>query len=138
MKTNHGSFPIACLLAALLVVVALGPACEDSTQFAHSDWELQVFANPQTLTLAAGEEGQSTILAVVSNSTGVPQENVGVRFTTTAGTLASGSALLSTNSNGEVRDTLTTADTATVTATSATLTSTVTVTVVPAAAARVR
>lgn len=61
--------------------------------------------------------GTSIISAVVTDTSGRPIEDIGVRFATTGGTLQSGGAPVQTNSNGVATDTLNTTVSATVTAT---------------------
>ena len=73
-----------------------------------------VSANPGTLPTGGGT---SIISAVVTDGSGRTIANVGVRFSTTSGTLQSGGSPIDTNNSGVATDVLNTADVATVTAT---------------------
>lgn len=73
-----------------------------------------VSANPGTLPSGGGT---SIISAIVTDGSGRAIANIGVRFSTTSGTLQSGGAPIDTNNNGLATDVLNTADGATVTAT---------------------
>ncbi|MCI0555066.1 MAG: PKD domain-containing protein, partial [Anaerolineae bacterium] len=80
------------------------------------DEEQRIFVSADPSTLPTGG-GTSVISAVVTDGSGSPLSGIDVRFTTTEGTLQSGGAPLSTNSNGLVTDVLNTSESATVTAT---------------------
>lgn len=73
-----------------------------------------VSANPGSFPSGGGT---SLISAVVTDGSGRPIASIGVRFSTTAGTLQSGGASIETNSNGLATDVLNTTESATVTAT---------------------
>ena len=73
-----------------------------------------VSANPGTLPSGGGT---SIISAVVTDGSGRTIANIGVRFSTTSGTLQSGGAPIDTNNSGVATDVLNTTQTATVTAT---------------------
>jgi hypothetical protein len=81
-------------------------------------------ANPSSL---GPNGGFSSISAVAFGDDGEPLENAPVIFSASAGTLASGGALLRTGSNGEARDTLTTDRSTTVTVTSGAVSASITV-----------
>ena len=74
-----------------------------------------VVATPATLPSGGGD---ATIKATALGDDGEPLANVPIIFSTTAGALQSGGAIVRTNSNGKATDRLTTAANATVTATS--------------------
>lgn len=74
-----------------------------------------VVATPATLPSGGGE---ATITATALGDDAEPLANVPIIFSTTAGALQSGGAVVRTNKNGKATDRLTTTATATVTATS--------------------
>jgi len=78
--------------------------------------EENVFVSANPATFGSGG-GTSLITAVVTDTSGKPIENLGVTFSTTAGTLQSGGATIDTNSGGVATDTLVTTEPATVTVT---------------------
>lgn len=97
------------LCGLLLGLMLLAAACDDSEPVAESDWVIEVTASPASLDLDAPDiPGSSTITAVVFNTDGQPQSGIGVRFSASAGTMASGGELIETNERGEVQDVLTT------------------------------
>ena len=73
-----------------------------------------VSANPATFTSGGGT---SVISAVVTDDSGATIADIGISFSTTAGTLQSRGDILETNENGVATDTLNTSESATVTAT---------------------
>lgn len=134
MTTSKRSTPIGWCVAALLLSAALAPACYNDPELANSNFSMKIFANPTTLNLLPGDEGQSAILVVVYNNAGYPQRDIGIRFEATAGALESQNKVITTDANGEAHDILYTTDTSTVTAASGSVTASTTVTVVAAAA----
>ena len=72
----------ALIAAGAWLLAAVG--CEDADPIANSDWIISVSANPATLDVGPGLQGQSVITAIVIDETGVPQAGVGVRFSATA------------------------------------------------------
>jgi hypothetical protein len=73
-----------------------------------------VSANPGSFPSGGGT---SIISAVVTDDSGRPIPNIGVRFSTTSGTLQSGGSPIETNNSGVATDVLNTTEAATVTAT---------------------
>lgn len=106
------------ILMALLMVSALlfAAGCEDDGDpQAESDWVIDVTANPSSLLLSAPDQpGESQITVTVFDDKGRPQSGIGVRCSTTAGTLASNGASVETNGSGVMTDTLSTVSAATV------------------------
>ncbi|HSP06771.1 MAG TPA: PKD domain-containing protein, partial [Acidobacteriota bacterium] len=99
-------------------VTATSGSVQASTTITIAD-EIQkknvfVSANPATFTTGGGT---SVINAVVTDDSGKPIANVGVTFSTTAGTLQSRGAIIDTNANGIATDTFNTSESATITAT---------------------
>ncbi len=107
----------ATLSAGNIKITATSGSVEASTTITVADnIEENVFvsANPSTFPTGGGT---SVITAVVTDGSGNPIPQVGVRFTTTAGTMQSGGAPIESNSNGLAADTLNTSENATITAT---------------------
>jgi hypothetical protein len=103
----RSSLILPCGLLLLLMLFAA--ACDDSEPTAAADWVIEVTASPASLDLDAPDiPGSSTITAVVFNTDGQPQSGIGVRFSASAGTMASGGGLVKTNERGEAQDVLTT------------------------------
>jgi hypothetical protein len=97
------------LSGLLLLLMLFAVACDDSEPTAESDWVIEVTASPASLDLDAPDiPGNSTITAVVFNADGQPQSGIGVRFSASAGTMASKGDLVKTNERGEAQDVLTT------------------------------
>ena len=95
-------------LAVILGSVALiTTGCEDSEPTAKATWVLEVTANPATIDAGPGEEGQSTIIAVLFDENGHLKPGVGLRFSSNAGSMAAGGAVIETDQRGEARDVLT-------------------------------
>jgi hypothetical protein len=93
----------------LLLLTLLAASCDDSEPVAESDWVIEVSASPASLDLDAPDQpGNSTITAVVFDANGQPQSGIGVRFTASAGTMASRGELVKTDGRGEAQDILTT------------------------------
>lgn len=116
------------LLGPVILLGLLGApmiGCEDTDLTAPADGTIVLTANPATLTIDPNaadpprdpETGQlmaqSTIVARVFDGSGLPQENVAVIFSTTAGRLDSAGApgapvqSIKTNANGVAQDVLT-------------------------------
>jgi hypothetical protein len=74
----------AALLGILLV---LAIACEDSGVIPPSDGSITASLNPSSLTVNAGSQGQSTVLAYLLNKDGAAVEGANVIFTSTDGQL---------------------------------------------------
>lgn len=75
-----------------------------------------VFVSADPVSLPTGG-GTSLLSAIVTDESGKTLSNVGVQFTTTAGTLQSGGRLIQTNGNGLAADILNTNQSANITAT---------------------
>lgn len=131
MKSPHAFIPFTRLLgvAAFCTLVLIGVGCEDTEPAAEATWILDISASPQNLDLGPGETGDSELTALLFDELGVPQAGVGVRFNASAGVLASGGATLTTDSRGEVRDTLTTNQPSDVTAQSGSVQNSISITV---------
>ena len=97
--------------AALLVTGgALLSSCEDSPLTAGTDATIILIAQPETVFLDPPNNVNSAttkLIATVLNAEGVPQSGITVNFFNEAGTLASGSSGVTTNSSGAAIDTLT-------------------------------
>ncbi len=98
---------ISLLALALAVFGLLTLGCEDSEPTAKATWVLEVTANPATINAGPGETGQATVIAVLFDENGRLQPGVGLRFSTTAGSMASAGNVVQTDQRGEARDTLT-------------------------------
>ena len=106
MKTRS---KVILLPGLLLLLLLSAVACDDSEPTAESDWVIEVTASPASLDLDAPDKpADSTINAVVFDANGQPQSGIGVRFSASAGTMASDGRLIKTNGRGEVQDVLTT------------------------------
>ena len=90
---------------------------------------LSIGANPAVL---PHEGGSSTLTAVAFDAQGNTLPDILVIFSTTAGTLKSGGAALTTNANGQVQDILSTNKAATVKAVSGSITASTNIEVEPA------
>ncbi|RMG49169.1 MAG: hypothetical protein D6718_00225 [Acidobacteria bacterium] len=116
-------------LGLALALLPWMSGCEDTEPAAKASWIIELSANPASIDVGPGEAGTSQITAVLFNENGTPQSGIGIRFSTTAGSLASGGALVKTDSRGEAHDTLTTSVPATVTAKSGAVSDQVEITV---------
>ena len=132
MTTRSGAWIAAAALAAAAIVL---PGCEDSPLSAGKDFKITVIAQPGSVVVNPADninEGTSSILATVLNADSVPQQGITVYFSSTGGTLASGTHGVKTNGAGIATDVLTvTANdpaTITVTASSASVSESTTVT----------
>lgn len=123
MRMKRLTMSAAAVLGGLWILAGVG--CEDTDPVAGTDSTIELFANPATITVGEGQQGESVITAIVVNANGIGQAGVGVRFSTTSGSLASGGSLRTTNAQGEASDTLTTGSDATVTARSGNIVATV-------------
>lgn len=95
------------LLPGLFLPLLFAVACDDSEPVAQSDWVIEVTASPASLDLDAPDQpASSTITAVVFDKNGQPQSGIGLRFSTSSGTMASGGSLVKTNGRGEAQDIL--------------------------------
>ncbi|MFN7964460.1 MAG: PKD domain-containing protein [Acidobacteriota bacterium] len=113
MRSQQISRFLLPLVATLLLLVAAGCTKDDAT--AAADWVIDVTANPASFQIVDPDNPPTTtVRAVVYNDIGKVQSGIGVRFSTEAGSLASGGRVLKTNSRGEAEDTLTVLDTTTV------------------------
>lgn len=121
------------LIAAGIGILAVALyGCERNDPTSPDDAEIIVTASPSTVFFGSGSTATSRITATVVDADGRPVSGVGVRFTTTFGTLRSDGVSVRTDSNGVANDTLTLADDdddATVTARSGSKTGTADVTV---------
>lgn len=100
-----------------ITVTATSGSAEATTSITVSDdIERKVFVSAIPATFPSGG-GTSIISAVITDGSGTPIVDIGVQFTTTAGTMQSGGDFIDTNANGVASDTLNTTQTATVTAT---------------------
>ena len=100
-----------------ITVSATSGSAEASTSITVADdIERKVFVSAIPATFPSGG-GTSIISAVITDASGTPIVDIGVQFTTTAGTMQSGGDFIDTNANGVASDTLNTTQTATVTAT---------------------
>ena len=63
-------------------------------------------ANPSTIDLSTDSDGTSVIVATVRRDTGQPFQGAQVVFSTTSGTLSSGTSPVTADANGQARDTL--------------------------------
>ena len=131
MRTMMRAWMIAVFLAAL----AIASGCEDSPVTAGKDFKLILLANPTTVRVNPSNPGTpptSALVATIVSDKGVPQKGFVVFFTSNGGDLASNTQGVTTDTDGNARDTLTVGaqDPAeiSVTATSTTLTQTVKVT----------
>ncbi len=107
----------ATLSSGEITVTATSGSVQARTTITVADnIEENVFVSANPGSLPAGG-GTSVISAVVTDDAGRAIPNIGVQFTTTSGTLQSGSASIDTNSNGLATDVLNTTEGATVTAT---------------------
>jgi hypothetical protein len=96
--------------ALLLASTAFLSSCEDSPLTAGTDATIVLIAQPETVFLDPANDINSAttkIIATVLSAEGVPQSGVTVNFFNEAGTLASGSSGVTTNSSGAAIDTLT-------------------------------
>jgi PKD domain-containing protein/invasin-like protein len=75
-----------------------------SVQIGVAARTLSLQANPPSIPSTGG---QIQLLALVRDSTGQPRGGIGVNFRTELGRLSSGGRIVTTNDNGEARDTLT-------------------------------
>ncbi len=105
MTTTKRLF-LATLAMALAAAALLMTGCEDSAPTAKNTWVLEVTADPATIVAAPQEIGEATITAVLFDESGRLQPGVGLRFSTSAGSMASGGQLIETDIRGEARDTL--------------------------------
>ncbi len=97
------------LPALLLLLLLFAVSCDDSEPVAQSDWVIEVTASPASLNLDAPDKpADSVISAVVFDKNGQPQSGIGVRFSSSSGTMASNGNLIKTNGRGEAQDILTT------------------------------
>lgn len=110
-------------LTALVLAALLVGGCENTELTAPSDGVIVLAANPNNVDFNPDDPNQerdpdtgemiarSTIIAQIFDADGLPQENVGVVFTTSGGSLASGSTgsiqTVRTNANGIATDVLT-------------------------------
>ena len=82
----------AVILAAMAAILV---ACEDGGVLPPTGSTLEVFADPQTVTIDLElneDQAQSTIIARIVDESGFPAQGVDVGFTTNAGTLERSSA----------------------------------------------
>jgi hypothetical protein len=97
--------------AALLIAnAAFLSSCEDSPLTAGTDATIILIAQPETVFLDPANNINSAttrLIATVLSAEGVPQSGITVNFFNEAGTLASGSSGINTNSSGAAIDTLT-------------------------------
>lgn len=97
--------------AALLVTgAAFLSSCEDSPLTAGTDASIILIAQPETVFLDPPNNintATTKLIATVLSAEGVPQSGITVNFFNEAGTLASGSSGIDTNSSGAAIDTLT-------------------------------
>src|SRR5687767_10903675 len=100
----------------ITVIATSGSVQARTTITVADDVEENVFVSANPGTLPSGG-GTTVISAIVTDDSGRAIPNIGVTFTTTAGTLQSGGAPIDTNSNGLATDVLNTTEGATVTAT---------------------
>src|SRR5688572_23611987 len=100
----------------ITVTATSGSVQARATITVADDIEENVFVSANPGTFPAGG-GTSVISAVVTDDSGKPIGGLGVRFSTTNGTLQSGGTPIRTNSNGLATDVLNTNESATVTAT---------------------
>lgn len=98
---------IVSLAVGLGVVALMTAGCTDSEPTAKATWVLEVTANPATIDAGPGEQGQSTIIAVLFDENGRLKPGVGLRFSSNAGSMASGGNVITTDQRGEARDVLT-------------------------------
>ena len=131
MRTMMRTLTIVAFVAAL----ALAVGCEDTPLTAGKDFTMTLVAKPATVFIDPAQgvnTANTSIVASVLDSTGVPQKGITVFFSNTGGVLASGNAGVTTDSGGIAADVLTVrvqdAAEISVTATSATLAQTVKVT----------
>jgi hypothetical protein len=107
----------ATVFAGDITITATSGSIQASTTVTVADnieQNVYVSASPETLPTGGGT---SIISAVVTDGAGQPLQGIGVRFSTTSGTLASAGAVIRTNATGVAGDTLNTTSDATVTAT---------------------
>jgi hypothetical protein len=105
-------FLLTIAAASLLLFAS---ACTKDDASAQADWVIDVTANPASFQIVdASNPPKTTIRAVIYNDIGQVQSGIGVRFSTAAGSLASGGRVVKTNSRGEAEDQLTVLDTTTV------------------------
>lgn len=113
MRCSIRTSKLLPLLAAAALLTATG--CEKDEPAADSDWVIDVSADPASFDLVDPDNPpHATIRAFVFNDIGQPQQGIGLRFITDAGSLASGGKIVKTDSRGEASDTLTVTDNATV------------------------
>lgn len=137
---------VAVLPGAILALLLLAPACEDSALTVPTDGSVVLRANPSTVVIDANQTvedppGSGIFVPQTKNSTqltaqafeadGKPLQNVTVLIGTQAGSLASGGKGVKTDASGIAQDTLTISNTdpaeIQVTATSSSVSTTITV-----------
>jgi hypothetical protein len=114
--TANATYMPANVAGEMTVTATSGSVVASITITVADDIERRVFVSAIPATLPQGG-GTSIISAAVTDISGTPVEDIGVQFTTTAGSLQSGGGTIRTNSNGVATDTLNTSSNATVTAT---------------------
>jgi hypothetical protein len=101
---------IVAVTALLVGSAAFLSSCEDSPLTAGTDATIILIAQPETVFLDPPNgitTATTKIIATVLSAEGVPQSGITVNFFNEAGTLASGSSGVTTNSSGAAIDTLT-------------------------------
>ena len=107
----------ATLSAGEITITATSGSVQAKTTVTVADnIEENVFVSASPATFPTGG-GTSVISAIVTDDSGQPIAGIGVRFSTTSGTLQSGGAPVDANNNGLATDVLNTDTSATVTAT---------------------
>jgi hypothetical protein len=139
MDTSHNAvrvFSAAIGLMLLAFAVALTASCRGADQVAPEGFTINVAANPATIVLVNGS-GTSDVVATVSSAVGVPQKDIDVRFSASAGQLTippgsqpAANIPIRTDNLGNAHVVLTTNTTTTVTARSGTATGTLSLTTV--------
>jgi hypothetical protein len=106
MRKLMSTMVILAFLAALLAA----SGCQDSPLTAAKDFSISIIAKPSTVYIDPTQgvsQANSTIIATVLDSNGVPQKGISVFFSNTGGVLASGNSAIKTDAGGNAADTLT-------------------------------
>src|SRR5215471_855194 len=139
MDTSHSAvqvFSAAIGLMLLAFAVALTASCRGADQVAPDGFTVTLAANPATIVLNNGS-GTSDVVATVSSAVGVPQKDIDVRFSASAGLLftsnqqPAANITIRTDTLGNAHVILITPTSTTVTAKSGTATGTLTLSTVP-------